>query len=58
MQWYVDNILGSGKDKELFYTDAQLAQAYKNYVSRYNFAYDQSGGQAVTTMYEAKAAAS
>ncbi len=33
MQWYVDNILGTEQDKELFYTDPQVRQAYKNYVS-------------------------
>ncbi|CAK0742592.1 hypothetical protein CVIRNUC_001407 [Coccomyxa viridis] len=32
MQWYVDQIVGSGNAKELFYTDSRVKQAYKNYV--------------------------
>ena len=33
MQWYVDNILGAGQDKEVFYTDPQVRAAYRNYVA-------------------------
>jgi mannan endo-1,4-beta-mannosidase len=31
MQWWVDQILGSGKDRELFYTDWHVKEAYKQY---------------------------
>ncbi|BDA49883.1 probable mannan endo-1,4-beta-mannosidase 3 at C-terminar half [Coccomyxa sp. Obi] len=33
ISWYVDQLVGSGNDKELFYTDSRCKQAYKNYVS-------------------------
>ena len=32
MQWYVDERLGPGKDKELFYTDKTVRNDFKNYV--------------------------
>ncbi|KAK9902791.1 hypothetical protein WJX75_006160 [Coccomyxa subellipsoidea] len=32
IQWYVDQLIGSGNPKELFYTDSRCKQAYKNYV--------------------------
>ena len=31
-QWYVEQTLGKGQSKNLFYTDAKCKQAYKNYV--------------------------
>lgn len=31
MQWYVDELLGPGRDKELFYTDPQVREAYRAY---------------------------
>jgi mannan endo-1,4-beta-mannosidase len=31
MQWWVDQVLGPGKDRELFYTDSQVKEAYKQY---------------------------
>ncbi|HET9240510.1 MAG TPA: cellulase family glycosylhydrolase [Oligoflexus sp.] len=31
MQWWVDQILGSGRDRELFYSDGQVKEAYKQY---------------------------
>ena len=33
IQWYVDQVLGSGHDKEEFYTNAQVKDAYRQYVS-------------------------
>ncbi len=33
MQWYVNEALGVGKSKYLFYTDATVKQHYKNYVN-------------------------
>ena len=33
MQWYVDEVLGAGHDKEMFYTDPQINQYYRDYVS-------------------------
>ena len=33
IQWYVDQLLGSGHDKEEFYTNSQAKDAYRNYVS-------------------------
>jgi endo-1,4-beta-mannosidase len=32
MRWYVDQILGQGYDKEMFYTDPRVKQAYMDYV--------------------------
>ncbi|CAL5219410.1 g1238 [Coccomyxa viridis] len=32
IQWYVNEIVGNGYDKEMFYTDSRVKQAYKNYV--------------------------
>eukprot|EP00884_Botryococcus_braunii_P017443 jgi/Botrbrau1/4382/Bobra.105_2s0028.1 len=37
MQWYVDHVLGVGHEKELFYTDAAVKQAFKNYVTTFLF---------------------
>ncbi len=31
MQWWVDQVLGPGKDRELFYTDVRVRDAYKEY---------------------------
>lgn len=33
IQWYVDQILGTGHDRELFYTNSQAMQYYRQYVS-------------------------
>ena len=33
IQWYVDQLLGSGHDKEEFYSNSQTKDAYRNYVS-------------------------
>eukprot|EP00884_Botryococcus_braunii_P005619 jgi/Botrbrau1/15058/Bobra.118_2s0006.1 len=32
MRWYVDQVLGQGYDKEMFYTDPRVKQAYMDYV--------------------------
>lgn len=34
IKWYVDQLLGSGHDKEEFYTNSQAKDAYRNYVSQ------------------------
>jgi mannan endo-1,4-beta-mannosidase len=34
MKFYVDNVLGTGKDKELFYSDANVKKAYRWYVNK------------------------
>ena len=34
MDWYVQQVLGPGKDKELFYSDPKVKAAYKWYVSK------------------------
>ena len=33
IQWYVDQVLGSGHDKEEVYTNSQAKDAYQKYVS-------------------------
>ncbi len=33
IQWYVDQILGTGHDRELFYANSQAMQYYRQYVS-------------------------
>ena len=35
IDWYVREVLGDGKAKELFYTDSSVKQAYKNYVATF-----------------------
>lgn len=35
IDWYVREVLGDGKAKELFYTDSAVKQAYKNYVATF-----------------------
>lgn len=32
IQWYAEQVLGPGADKELFYTDPEIKDAYKKYV--------------------------
>ncbi|KAI9139557.1 glycoside hydrolase superfamily [Paraphysoderma sedebokerense] len=34
IKWFVENILGSGKDKELFYTDKSVQEKYKWYIEQ------------------------
>jgi hypothetical protein len=34
MQWYVDNVLGKGYDKELFYSEPSVINAYRGYVEK------------------------
>eukprot|EP00208_Stichococcus_sp_RCC1054_P002221 CAMPEP_0206134838 /NCGR_PEP_ID=MMETSP1473-20131121/243_1 /ASSEMBLY_ACC=CAM_ASM_001109 /TAXON_ID=1461547 /ORGANISM="Stichococcus sp, Strain RCC1054" /LENGTH=663 /DNA_ID=CAMNT_0053526467 /DNA_START=573 /DNA_END=2564 /DNA_ORIENTATION=+ len=34
IQWYVDNVLGPGRDQELFYTDPAVRAAYKLWVQK------------------------